>query len=182
MSKVRIVQDIDSAQCEWMLRGPYEDFGTLATWHQRYNIGTEQPKESPQEYLANLPENSMVMPVYMYDHGGLAFSLSPFSCQWDSGQIGVWVLTPEDLKKIYGDDNVNGDARIRALKSMKARIEQMNDLENGNVWGFEVLDFDGEVCDSCYGFIGDDAVECMRDHLPENLHQDLNTAWEARYY
>jgi hypothetical protein len=32
-----------------------------------------------------------IMPVYMYEHGGVSFSTAGFTCQWDSGTIG-WML------------------------------------------------------------------------------------------
>lgn len=154
------------------------EFGTFATWHRRYSIGKVQPSESPDEFLAEQPENSIVIPIYMYDHGGLAFSTAPFECQWDSGQLGVWVVTPDDLRATYGEDTPEN--RVQAARAVKGAIEYMNEIESGNVWGFEVLDFDGEVCDSCWGFVGDDAHENMKDHVPENLHAELEQAWESR--
>lgn len=36
-------------------------------------------------------------PLYMYAHSGVALSHAPFSCPWDSGQVGVHVVLKSDL-------------------------------------------------------------------------------------
>ncbi len=156
-----------------------QGIGTFATWHSRYNIGNVQPEESYDEYMSNVPDESAVVEIYMYDHSGLAFSTAPFSCPWDSGRLGVWVVTPDELRAEYGDDTP--ESRSRAEKFIRGSIETMNDISQGNVWGYEVLDFDGEVCDSCWRFIGDTAKEQMAEYLPENLHDDLERAWKRRH-
>lgn len=156
-----------------------QGIGAFATWHNRYDIGNVQPEESYHEYMSDVPEESVVVEVYMYDHGGLAFSTAPFSCQWDSGHLGVWVVRPDELRAEYGDDTP--ESRSKAERYITGSIERMNDISQGNVWGYQVLDFDGEVCDSCGGFIGDTAKEQMMGELPENLHNDLERAWEKRH-
>jgi len=47
--KIRVCHDDDPSS-------PREDdnMGTMACWHRRYNLGDEQPKESPDDYLLNL--------------------------------------------------------------------------------------------------------------------------------
>jgi hypothetical protein len=174
--RLRIVRD-DCFNASEELEYLYE-FGTFATWHRRYDIGKVQPSESPDEFLADQPENSIVIPIYMYEHGGRLFSTAPFSCPWDSGQLGVWVVTPDDLRATYGEDTPA--SRIQAARAIAGAIEYMNEIESGNVWGYEVLDFDGEVCDSCWGFVGDDAHEQIWSELPSTLHEDLKEAWENR--
>ena len=47
---VKIVQDDGSCESprEW------DNLGTIATWHRRYNLGDEQPNSSPIEHMADL--------------------------------------------------------------------------------------------------------------------------------
>lgn len=40
-------------------------------------------------------KNIVIAPVYAYEHGGITISLAPFSCPWDSGQIG-WAYAFKD--------------------------------------------------------------------------------------
>ena len=82
----------------------------IVTWHSRYNLGDEQPTERPVEWLENILSNNgidvpgdalmddmlelfeehvgIISIVYMYEHSGISLSLSPFSCNWDSGSVG----------------------------------------------------------------------------------------------
>jgi hypothetical protein len=36
----------------------------------------------------------VILPLYLYDHGGITMSIGPFSCPWDSGQVG-WIYAPK---------------------------------------------------------------------------------------
>jgi hypothetical protein len=154
------------------------DFGTFCAWHRRYNLGKLNGDEA-REYIESAPEDAMKIPVYIYQHSGIALSTSPFSCPWDSGQVGWWFFTSEEISQIYGEDNEEN--RKKALEGVSSHLEYMNDVGNGNIWGYEILDFDGDVADSCWGFVGDDALECMKEHIPENRHAELERAWEDRF-
>ena len=154
-----------------------DDFGTFVAWHRRRNLGeVNYPKH--QEFLEGLEEGAMKIPIFIYEHSGFVLSTTPFACQWDSGQVGVWVFTSEDLVRIYGADSE--ETRARAREGVDAQIGYMNAVYNGDVWRYDIEDFDGEIADSCGGFVGEDALECMKGHVPENLHADLEQAWENR--
>lgn len=89
-------------------------------------------------------------PVYGYVHSGIALSLSPFSCSWDSGVAGyIAVRRPSR----------GGEWRTRKafLAYAEACIETFNAYLAGACYGFEVVDTStDEVVDSCWGFIGFD--------------------------
>lgn len=152
--------------------------GTFVAWHRRMNIGkVNYPRH--EEFLESLPEGSLTIPIFIYDHGDFVLSVEPFVCPWDSGQVGVWVFTPEELL-IFGQvDEVKVSAMT--LESVRGSIAYMNDIHSCNVWSFEIEDFDGEVADFVGGFVGDDAVDQMKHCMPENLHSDLMDAWEHRF-
>ena len=78
-------------------------------------------------------------PLYCYSHSGVRLSLSPFSCPWDSGQIG-FVLVRKD------EDNP------RALA--EGLVEEWNQYLSGDVWGYRIVDEDGNEADSCWGHYG----------------------------
>jgi len=44
---------------------------------------------------------SEILPMYMYNHSGITISTTPFSCRWDSGQIG-WVFISQNNIDICG--------------------------------------------------------------------------------
>lgn len=154
------------------------DFGVFVAGHRRRNIGTLNGEEGRQ-FMEDLEEGAFKIPVYAYEHSGIALSTSPFSCRWDSGQVGWWVFTSENLVRIYNEDTP--ETRAKALEGVKHQLSYLNDISDGNVWGYEIVDFDGHVADSCWGFVGDGAPEMMKEHLPENLHASLARGWDNRY-
>lgn len=130
--------------------------GTMACWHRRHQLGDVQPLESVSEYKAELPDNAVILPVYIYEHGGMAISTSPFSCLWDSGQLGIIWAVPTD--------GMDADT-VRAV--LEAEVEQYYRYLQGMVYGFRTHD-DGEE-DSCWGFYGDDEdsiIEAMLEYTP----------------
>lgn len=42
------------------------------------------------EYLISISDELIILPLYLYDHGGITIKTNPFSCPWDSGQVG-WI-------------------------------------------------------------------------------------------
>lgn len=157
-------------------RRDWDNLGVIATWHRRYKIGDEQPKEAPDEFLAALPEGTVILPVYMLDHSGLRFSTGAFGDPWDSGQLGVIYATPERVKEI-------GTPPELVEEALKNEIEVLDDLATGNVWGFRVLDSTGKELEACWGFIGDTAKEEIKHHLgDEELKALVDAAWADRKY
>lgn len=91
-----------------------------------------------------------VYPVYGYVHSGVALSLTPFSCPWDSGVAGVVAVKRPSR---------GGEWRTRKafLAYLEACIATFNDYLSGDCYGYEVVETDtGTVVDSCWGFIGFD--------------------------
>jgi len=108
----------------------------------------------------------VVLPVYMYDHSGIALSTGPFGCMWDSGQIGWIVCDNDTIKSEFGGD------RDKAEKALCSEIEVYSEYVGGNVYGYIVEERDGddwEEVDSCYGFYGwDPDTNGMKDYLGDD--------------
>ena len=73
----------------------------------RYRHGSAQlTKEELDEQVAAARERgedrTKVLPVYMYVHSGIAFSLDGFADAWDSGQCGVLILERKVCCDEYG--------------------------------------------------------------------------------
>lgn len=45
--------------------------------------------------LVRATDKYVILPLYLYDHSGITISTVPFSCPWDSGQVG-WIYAPKD--------------------------------------------------------------------------------------
>lgn len=119
---------------------------------------------------------AVCLPVYAYVHGGVTVSHGAFNDPWDSGCAGAHYMTKETV-----DREFDGDIEA-ATKCLEAELWEFDQWLRGNVWGYEVRDEDGEVIDSCYGFIGDELDSTgIADHLGDEFKDALKEAWDARF-
>jgi hypothetical protein len=112
--------------------------GTFWAWHKRYSLGTSSAhKPRHQDYgswnelktaVAKAMNPVVILPVYMLDHGGRSFSTSPFTCPWDSGQVGFIFATREDVKQL-GIKRVTARMRTALELALTAQVARMNELE-----------------------------------------------------
>ena len=84
--------------------------------------------------------------VHLFDHSGLAMSIHPFACPWDSGKVGFIYVTQEDLEREYLNfGHTQAEAEAKAAKYLEGEIAEMDHYLAGRVWGFELTDSDGET-------------------------------------
>lgn len=154
---VRIVQDTDA-------ESPRENdnLGTMICWHRNYILGDytnkDLPYDSPsdfQEWVDKDKETAIVLPLYLYDHSGITMSCSPFSCPWDSGQIGYIYITKEKIRKEYSVKKITKKLLERVTGYLVSEVKEYDDYLTGQCYGYVIEDEDGEHIDSCWGFIGD---------------------------
>lgn len=169
------------------------NFGTMACWHKRYNLGDEQPSISGGEYLMQLADAAvnfkcsvhdvqdkhisaalkkyyLILPLYLYDHSGITISTGPFYCPWDSGQVGVIHVSLKKAMEEFSSSNpTSWDSPV------KFRDETIT-LEKAarQIMEQEVETYDdyltGNVCGYvAKGYDGDDIGSCWGfypDHTP----------------
>lgn len=107
-----------------------------------------------------------IQPLYVYDHSGVTYSTSPFSCRWDSGQVGYVFTTRYDFEKFGLTNNFNPES---ARKEIQKEVEHWDHYAQGNTYYFTLEDNDGGSLDCVGGFIGDYrevAYEIIDDYLP----------------
>jgi hypothetical protein len=144
---INIVRDIDPKNPrEW------DNIGTIVCWHRRYRLGDPHKFSNPDEFNEWIREQGqmIVLPVFLYDHSGLAIQCEPFSCPWDSGQIGYIYCTKKQAKKEF--DGTDEEVKAKALKWLREEVETYNNYLQGNIAGWVVEDSNGEECDSCWGY------------------------------
>lgn len=126
----------------------YANIGHFIFWHNRYKLG-DKHEFTPEEFHAFKEENpnNIYLPVYMYEHSGITISTSPFSCSWDSGQIGWAYAKAEDVHNEF-----NGDFN-KATSSLQLEIEEYDDFISGNFYGYRVMDGE-KLIESSWGFNG----------------------------
>jgi hypothetical protein len=145
---VKVIQDEDPLN-------PRKDFDQAAhmiCFHRRYNLGDKHNMDV--EELEELCKRKDVysLPLYLYDHSGITMSTGPFSCRWDSGQVGRIYITREEYLKCWGGKRVN---KKKVYEHLRAEVEEYDQYLTGEVYGYHIEDETGECIDSCYGFFGD---------------------------
>jgi len=155
-------------------RKDWDNLGTMVCWHRRYILGDDQPRETPAEWLDAMGPFFVKLPLYLYDHSGLTMSTGPFSCPWDSGQVGWIVAWAEDVRKAFGVKALNGAIRKRVIKILEAEVRVYDQCLRGAVWGFEYGD------DGCWGFFGDELEETGLLDAIDAPRDVVEAAWEAR--
>ena len=189
--RVRLERDSDP-----MSPRDWENVGTMACWHSRYNLGDEQPTWQADVWLRDLAaehvkaydvnlisdeniqrildKHFLILPLYLFDHSGISISCAPFSCPWDSGQVGYIYCTKEEgLHECRSEET--------ALKCLETEVETYDQYLRGDIWGFIVEKWVGcaecgrgewEEVDSCWGFYGTNVEENgMLDHIDDAYHQ-----------
>jgi hypothetical protein len=161
----RIVHDQDCS-------APYgdDDYSLRIVWlHRRYSDPAKGAcGKTPDEVAAWSKANAkawFVTPLWMYDHSGIALGVgerNPFHCPWDSGRIGIVALRRDE----WGPKS-----QVKYLETAQTIVETYAQWCNGECYGYRIEE-DGEEIDSCYGFIGMDAV---RERIEE-----VRTVWATQ--
>jgi hypothetical protein len=148
----------------------WDNLGTMVCFHRRYDLGDDHRYcsgnydgwEEMEEDIIKNEDVHTILPLYLYDHSGITISTSPFSCNWDSGQIGFIFVSKDKVKKEYIKD-------IRVEDILKGEVETYDQYLTGDVWGYKVYEVttcslghehEHEV-ESCWGFYGEE--ECRRE-------------------
>lgn len=100
----------------------------------------------------------VILPLYLYDHSGITISTGPFSCPWDSNQVGFIYATPEMIRKCYEVKRITKAIRTKVEECMQAEVTIYDQFLTGDVYGFRIEDERGEDLDSCWGFYGIEEV------------------------
>jgi len=172
---IKIYHDTDpESPREW------DNLGTLICRHTRYQLGDKHSFADVTEFLVDLcgldddadlsqaqllkrvEPLAVMLPVFLYDHSGLAMNTTGFHCQWDSTQVGFIYVSLDDIRKEHSVRRVSRKLRDRVADHLRAEINSYHDYLCGNVFGYVLEDDDGEL-DNCWGFLGDFDGDCLRE-------------------
>lgn len=172
---IKIYHDTDAeSPREWC------NLGTLICWHRRYRLGDSHQFDSPEAFLRDLAvasaqsdlsmdqlceraeRKAVILPVFLYDHSGLAMNTFGFHCPWDSGQVGFVFVTLEAIRKEFGAQRVTKALREKAMDILRAEIASNDAYLGGRVYGY-VIERAGEEVDACWGFLGHYELDCLSE-------------------
>lgn len=142
--QVFIIADSDpqNPRTEW------DNAGTMVCWHGRYELGDKHDFLLAQDFGDWWKENGeggTLLPLYLYDHSGITMRTTPFSCPWDSGQVGYIYITRDKQRECGITD---------PEAALRQEVETYDQFLRGDVYGFNVCDSEGRVIDSSWGYFG----------------------------
>ena len=187
---IKIEQD-DDAQSprEW------DNLGKMVCFHSRYNLGDKHNVkfkdyngwEEMKKDIIKTENVAVILPLYLYDHGGITMNTTCFSCVWDSGQVGWVFISKEKVRKEYNVKRISKTLLERIEKYLVGEVETYDQYLTGDVYGYKISKVTEcelghsheEELDSCWGFYGED--ECMTEaegivafyQNPKQLELDL---------
>jgi len=100
-----------------------------------------------------------VLPVSAYIHGGISLSIGSPTCRWDSGYIGFIVIEKEKVREGFRIKRITKEFKEKSIEIAKSELETYSQYLNGEVYGYNTYDKDGEDIDSCWGYYGYDHEE-----------------------
>lgn len=144
--EIKIEQDLNpESPREW------DNLCIIHVAHRNYSFGDQNynDRESIDEAFHEAKRNGdLVLPLYMLDHSGITISLSPFSCPWDSGQVGFVQVPRKAMMEEFGKKLFTSKLKQRGRSIATAEVETLDTYIRGDVCGY-AIDDDG---DSCSGF------------------------------
>lgn len=139
---------------EWFAYYVLENYATLNL--KTYNtFGYFEDEEEVDKVWEWIEENMIVMPLFLYDHSGISISTSR-TCRWDSGQVGFMYITKKKAVEEFGKKYFTKAVEEKAIACMEAELKTYDDYLRGDVYGYVILDENGEEIDSCWGYYGYD--------------------------
>lgn len=173
-------------------RVDYDNLGTIAAFHGRYNLGDKDHGIDHTEFggwdemgawIKHKNPDCVILLLYLYDHSGITMSTGPFSCPWDSAQVGFIFVSRERIVQEYGTLDP-AEATKRAEACLRDEVALYDQYLTGDVFGFilrnppcDKCGGPGEDSDSCWGFFGSDPLENgMVDNLDPKYREELEAA------
>ncbi len=148
---------------------PLEEWDFMATMscqHRNYSLSTKDNKlTTADEIKAWVAQKDVIsLPIYMYEHGGITISTTPYSCCFDSGQLGYIHVTRAKAREFLKKKKLMAKDVEEVYDRMRRQIKLIDNYITGDVFRFEILNNEGNEIDSCGGYYGTDFEKQL---LPE---------------
>lgn len=162
--KIRICYDEDSEDP----RTFFTNFGTFVLSHRKYSVANETDFkfqdyngwEALQKAVVKEHGPCVILPVFMYDHSGVALSTVREGCfadQWDSGVLGFIFVSHKRIRDEFALKHVSKKALAKSREILVSEVELYGYYLNGEVYCYDILDEAGnETGTSGMGFFGYD--------------------------
>lgn len=155
-------------------RNDTDNDSLMICFHSDYDLGDKHDYEQRnyhsweelKEQLIKDHNPACILPVYIYDHSGITISTKPFSCPWDSGQVGWILIDKKRLMNIFNKKRLTPNLIKLGDKLLQSCVETYDQYLKGEVYGYEIKDKNDDVQDNCWGFYGiNDAIAGAKENI-----------------
>lgn len=146
-----------------------------AAMNRRFTYATVESRAEAHRYYkerveAAFDRHFISLPLYLYDHSGITMSTRPFSCPWDSGQVGLIYVSKKEVRETYGFQRLTTRRSVWIQSLLVGELEVYDQYLRNDTCGFVVESCDAfgnwSEDDSCWGFFGSDLTKNgILDHL-----------------
>lgn len=130
-----------------------DNFGKMVCFHGKYNLGDEHAYRwerfnSWNELRNEIEINehpAVIIPLYLYDHSGIAMKTYPSGNRWDSGQVGFIFVSEDKIREefsIANNDNITDEIIENAKKILEGEVVLYNYYLSGDVYRLVKEKFD----------------------------------------
>jgi len=162
----------------------FRNLGTMVCYHKKYKLGDQQAENTglytgwaewlKSEVLSMKKSGVVYLPLYLYDHSGLAINTTGYHCRWDSTQLGWIYVTKSKLKKAGIEEEV---AEALLVEEVDCYDHYLQDQFLGyNLKTVNEKD-SGALIDTRGGFYGNAVKENIKKALG-NTFSYLIEGWE----
>lgn len=181
-------------------RTEWDNACVMVCWHRSYNLGDKHDYYNPDDFQERMELDIkdgllFLKPLYLYDHSGITISTAPFSCRWDSGQVG-WIYMTIDTAIKEGwvaegkekVDECTQEEKDKVHNYMDGEVKNYDQYLRGEVLYYKLESVkECECCgtvlyeneDSCHGFFGMSESELV-DEAIGFLIKDLSKEEQAQ--
>jgi hypothetical protein len=148
---------------------PREDdnMTVIVSFHRRYSLNDKHDYKQTDynnwgelaKAIVRKEKPAIIKPLYMYEHSGITIKTSPYDCPWDSGQIGFVFITSAKARKEYNWKKITKNRVTFLDKMLETEIDIFRKYFENDIWYFNEYDENGNECNSCGNFYGNDINE-----------------------
>lgn len=149
-------------------RKDWDNLGIISAAHSQYSLSdkgaykiTGELSGWDEEEKALIEETGavVVLPLYLYDHGGITINTSGFSCPWDSGRLGFIYATRKSVDNILGIKKITERAKKRIEAALISEVKTFDNYLTGEVYYYNIEGPAGEAVGGCGGWFGDEGLK-----------------------
>jgi len=145
----------------------WDNLGVMECHHGRYNLG-DGAKLNPDDFggwdemerhLINKEDAVVILPLYLYDHGGISISTDSFigrahHAEWDSGRVGFIYATRRAILEEYNCKRITRKIIERVTACLRGEVETYDQYLRGDVYGYAITNAEGNDVVSLWGLYG----------------------------